>query len=269
MNPKGKVFIITGASSGIGAELALQLSKKGAYVVCAARTIENLESICRKINREGNLSIAVQADITDKAQCDKIVKVAIEKYNKIDALVLNAGISMWAKFDEVKDIDFFKTIMETNYMGSVYCVHSALPFLKKSKGKIISCSTAQAIMGFPNHSGYVASKHALHGFLSTIRMENKSDVTILEAVLSWIKGTNLRNNSFKYDGKKQSGTTRKHTEEAIPLSLCVQTIITSIEKDLDTVYVPKKLSLIPFLKLFFRSFLERKVTKAIDKNKLV
>ena len=114
MNPKGKVFIITGASSGIGAELALQLSKKGAYVVCAARTIENLESICRKINREGNLSIAVQADITDKAQCDKIVKVAIEKYNKIDALVLNAGISMWAKFDEVKDIDFFKTIMETN-----------------------------------------------------------------------------------------------------------------------------------------------------------
>ena len=58
------------------AELALQLSKKGAYVVCAARTIENLESICRKINREGNHSFAVQADITDKTQCDKIVKVA-------------------------------------------------------------------------------------------------------------------------------------------------------------------------------------------------
>ena len=116
-------------------------------------------------------------------------------------------------------------------------------------------------MGFPNHSGYVASKHALHGFLSTIRIENKSDVTILEAVLSWIKGTNLRNNSFKYDGKKQSGTTRKHTEEAIPLSLCVQTIITSIEKDLDTVYVPKKLSLIPFLKLFLEVFSNEKLQK--------
>ena len=60
-------------------------------------------------------------------------------------------------------------------------------------------------MGFPNHSGYVASKHALHGFLSTIRMENKADITVLEAVLSWIKGTNLRNNSFGANGEEATG----------------------------------------------------------------
>ena len=152
-------------------------------------------------------------------------------------------------------------------MGSVYCVHSALPFLKKSKGKIISCSTGQAIMGFPNHSGYVASKHALHGFLSTIRMENKADITILEAVLSWIKGTKLRDNSFGADGRRHQGASRKHTSEAVPLSLCVQMIVSSIEKDLGTVYIPKKLSLIPFLKLFFNRFLERKVTRAINENR--
>tara|TARA_Y100000816_G_C26053942_1_gene552893 strand:+ start:463 stop:1269 length:807 start_codon:yes stop_codon:yes gene_type:complete len=267
MNLKDKVFVITGASSGIGAELALQLSKKGAYVVCAARTKKKLEAVCNEINENNGYSVAVQADITNKTQCDKIINVAIERFEKIDALVLNAGISMWARFDEIKDVGFFKDIMKTNYMGSVYCVHSALPFLKKSGGKIVSCSTGQAIMGFPNHSGYVASKHALHGFLSTIRMENKTDITVLEAVLSWIKGTSLRDNSFGVDGKKHQGVIRKHTSEAVPLTHCVEKIIKSIEKDLDIVYIPKKLSLIPFLKLFFNRFLERKVTKAINENR--
>ncbi len=267
MITKGKVFIITGASSGIGAELAHQLAKKGAKVVCAARTLKKLENICTKINKNGGSAVPVQVDITDKNQCDKMVEKTIRSYNKIDGLVLNAGVSMWAKFDEIKDVSFFKTIMNTNYLGSVYCVHSALPYLKKSKGKIISCSTGQAIMGFPNHSGYVASKHALHGFLSTIRMENKNEITILEAVLSWIKGTNLRGNSFGADGKKQDGSVRKHTNEAVSLHQCVKIIIQAIEKDLKTVYVPKKLSLIPFLKLFFNGFLERKVSKAISKNK--
>jgi NADP-dependent 3-hydroxy acid dehydrogenase YdfG len=264
---KDKVFIITGASSGIGSELAYQLTLKGASVVCAARTMTKLETLCKNINNNGGTALPIQADITKKDQCEKIVTQAIKRFSRIDGLILNAGISMWAKFDEIKDVSFFKTIMDTNYLGSVYCVHAALPFLKRTRGKIISCSTGQAIMGFPNHSGYVASKHALHGFLSTIRMENKKEITVLEAVLSWIKGTDLRSNSFGVDGKKQEGFTRKHTKEAVPLAQCVKTIIASIEKDLKTVYIPKKLSLIPFLKVFFNGFLEKKVLRAINENK--
>tara|TARA_A100001015_G_scaffold93236_1_gene103692 strand:+ start:3901 stop:4707 length:807 start_codon:yes stop_codon:yes gene_type:complete len=264
---KDKVFIITGASSGIGSELAFQLALRGAHVVCAARTMTKLETVCKNIKDNGGSAIPIQADITNKDQCEEVVTQTIENYKRVDGLVLNAGISMWAKFDEIKDVSFFKTIIDTNYLGSVYCVHAALPFLKKTKGKIISCSTAQAIIGFPNHSGYVASKHALHGFLSTIRMENKEEITVLEAVLSWIKGTDLRNNSFSFDGKRQGEITRKHTKEAIPLAECVDTIVSAIEKDLKTVYIPKKLSLIPFLKVFFNGFLEKKVVSAINDNK--
>ena len=267
MITKDKVFIVTGASSGIGSELASQLAMKGAHVVCAARTMTKLESVCKKINGSGGSALPIQADITKKNHCEEIVTQTIKNFSRIDGLILNAGISMWARFDEIKDISFFKTIMNTNYLGSVYCVHAALPFLKKTKGKIISCSTGQAIMGFPNHSGYVASKHALHGFLSTIRMENKKEITVLEAVLSWIRGTDLRSNSFGVDGKKQDGFTRKHTKESVPLEQCVKAIITSIEKDVKTVYIPKKLSLIPFLKVFFNGFLERKVVSAINENK--
>lgn len=267
MEIKDKVFIVTGASSGIGEELSKQLALKGAYVVCAARNIKKLDMVCSSINDSGGSAISVQTDITDQTQCQKMVETAILAYNKIDGLVLNAGISMWAKFDEIKDIKFFETIMNTNYLGSVFCVHSALPHLKKSHGTIVSCSTAQAIMGFPNHSGYVASKHALHGFLSTIRMENKSDITILEAVLSWIRGTNLRGNSYGPDGNPKNSIIRKHTSESVSLDACVRKIIQGIEKNKTKIYIPRKLSFIPFLKVFFNRLLEKKVIGAIKKNK--
>ena len=264
---KGKVFIITGASSGIGEELSKKLSKKGASVVCAARSIDKLEKLCTSIINSGGSALPVQTDITDQKQCHQMVKKTIQTYNKIDGLILNAGISMWARFDEIKDVRFFETIMNTNYLGAVFCVHEALPYLKKSKGKIISCSTGQALMGFPNHSGYVASKHALHGFLSTIKMENKNEVSVLEAVLSWIRGTNLRGNSYGPQGKTKERTSRKHTKESVSLNACVSRIIKGIEQNETTIYVPKKLALIPFLKVFFEGFLEKKVVNAINKNK--
>ena len=264
---KGKVFIITGASSGIGEELSRQLADRGAFVVCASRNIEKLSQVCSSIINKGGSAVQIQTDITDQKQCQQMVDKAIQTYSKIDCLILNAGISMWAKFDKIKDIHFFQTIMNTNYLGSVFCVHAALPYLKKTRGMIVSCSTAQAIMGFPNHSGYVASKHALHGFLSTIRMENKNEISILEAVLSWIKGTNLRGNSFGPDGKTKELAVRKHTSEAVSLNVCVKSIIQAIEKNKKTIYIPNKLSLIPFLKVFFNNFLEKKVVRAIEKNK--
>ena len=151
-------------------------------------------------------------------------------------------------------------------MGAVYCCYVALPYLKDTRGKIISCSTGQALMGFPNHSGYVASKHALHGFLSTLAMEHRGEITILEAVLSWIRGTNLRENAFGPDGKKHGQSSKQHSNESVSVEVCVEKIIQAIERDNTTVYIPKKLALIPLLSTFFKQFLEWKVNNAIDKN---
>ena len=81
------------------------------------------------------------------------------------------------------------------------------------------------------------------------------------------KANKILNRNWSIYGKVQKGTTRKHTDEAVPLKLCVGTIIEAIEKDLTTVYIPKKLSFIPFLKLFFNGFLEKKVFRAINENK--
>ncbi|NQV41773.1 MAG: SDR family oxidoreductase [Candidatus Marinimicrobia bacterium] len=266
MNVAGKVFIITGASSGIGEQLAVVLAQKGAQIVCAARRADVLQRVTDSIVASAGSAIAVQTDITDLDACQNMVKQAVEVYGKVDGLILNAGVSMWAKFEDITDITFFKTLMDVNYHGAVNCCQSALPHLKKTNGKIVSCSTAQAIMGFPNHSGYVASKHALHGFLSTLDMEMKGQVSILEAVLSWIRGTNLRDNAFGADGKKLSKSSKKHTSESVSLEDCVNQIILAIEADKSTVYIPKKLGMIPFLNTFFQGFLRRKVSGAIDKN---
>ena len=261
-----KVFIVTGASSGIGEGLSKALALKGAKVVCAARRNDELERVCNSISSSGGSALPVQMDITVLEQCRFLVQKTVEAYGQIDGIILNAGISMWARFEDISNISFFRDLINTNYMGAVHCCHVALPYLKDTRGKIISCSTGQALMGFPNHSGYVASKHALHGFLSTLAMEHKGEITVLEAVLSWIRGTNLRGNSFGPDGKKHGQSSRQHSNESVSLEVCVEKIIHAIERDYTTVYIPKKLALIPFLSAFFKRFLEWKVNNAIDEN---
>ena len=97
-------------------------------------------------------------------------------------------------------------------------------------------------------------------------MEHKGEITVLEAVLSWIRGTNLRENAFGPDGKKHVQSSRKHSNESVSIEVCVEKIIQAIERDNTTVYIPKKLALIPFLSAFFKRFLEWKVNNAIDEN---
>ena len=267
MDLKNKVFIVTGASSGIGEELSKQLSFSGSMVVCAARRLPELERVCSIINDSGGSSIAVKTDITVLEQCIEMVNVAVKTYGKVDGLILNAGVSMWARFDKLTDISFFNDLMDVNYMGAVNCVHAALPHLKSSRGKIISCSTGQALMGFPRHSGYAASKHALHGFLSTLAIENKNEITILEAILGWIKDTNLRGNAFGPDGKVQKKPPKQHSKESIDLDWCVNKILRAIRKDWRTTYIPLKLRLIPFFKAFWRWYLEFRADQVVEKPK--
>ena len=80
-------------------------------------------------------------------------------------LVNNAGITMWARFDEVTDLSIFEKIIQVNYLGSLYCTFYALPYLKQSRGRIVAISSLTGKTGVPTRSGYAASKHAMVGFL--------------------------------------------------------------------------------------------------------
>ena len=170
---------------------------------------------------------------------------------------------MWTPFEDISDISFFKDLMDTNYTGAVHCIHAALPHLISSKGMIVTCSTAQAIVGFTNHSGYAASKHAIHGFLDTLDMELNGKVKFLEAFLGWIRGTNMRSNAFGPDGKKMGETKRKHSKDSTNLEDCTDRNIQAIIDNKKTDFIPWKLRLIPFIDLFMGKYLRRKISKAV------
>ena len=175
--------------------LSIKFASKAASVALAARRKSKLTSITDEIKQSGGNAIGIKTDITKSIECKNLIDETLDQYGRIDLLLLGAGVSMWTPFEKISDISFFKDVMDTNYTGAVHCVHAALPHLISSKGMVVTCSTAQAIVGFTNHSGYAASKHALHGFLDTLDMELDGKVLFLEAFLGWIRGTSMRSNA--------------------------------------------------------------------------
>jgi short-subunit dehydrogenase len=168
---KDKVVVITGASSGIGRELAYQLAEQGAWLSLAARNGERLATVAGECQARGGKAIAIVTDVSEQPQCAELIRRTVDHYHRIDMLVNNAGITMWANFEDVSDISFYEQIIRVNYLGSVYCTYYALPFLKKTKGQIIGISSLTGKNGVPKRSGYAASKHAMVGFFDTLRIE--------------------------------------------------------------------------------------------------
>jgi short-subunit dehydrogenase len=161
-------IVITGASMGIGAELAVQCARAGSKVVVAARTAKALDEV---VSRCGGNAFAVPCDVESPDQCRALIEQAAQRMGGIDALVNNAGLLMRARFDEVTDLGIFDRLMRVNYLGAVYCTHHALPHLKASRGLVVAVSSVNGLVGVPTRTGYSASKHAMQGFFDALRIE--------------------------------------------------------------------------------------------------
>eukprot|EP01112_Ceratiomyxa_fruticulosa_P016188 TRINITY_DN4859_c0_g1_i1.p1 TRINITY_DN4859_c0_g1~~TRINITY_DN4859_c0_g1_i1.p1 ORF type:complete len:298 (-),score=55.54 TRINITY_DN4859_c0_g1_i1:65-958(-) len=176
---KGKRVIITGASGGIGEQLAYKYAQLGAKLCLAARRRLELEVIQENCNRMGASGcIIVQSDVTIEADCKRIIESTVREWAGIDILILNAGAGAIFPFEEVKDLSVFRSNMDINYFGSVYCTHFAFPHLLASKGSIVVVSSLSGKIGAPNRTAYSASKHALHGFFNALRCENGDKIQI-------------------------------------------------------------------------------------------
>ncbi|MEE9466417.1 MAG: SDR family oxidoreductase, partial [Candidatus Neomarinimicrobiota bacterium] len=171
MNFKSKSVIITGASSGIGAELARQLAAQGARLALAARRTELLEQVADDCVQLGGEAVAIPTDVTVRENCAALVDRTVDVFGGIDMLVNNAGISMHVLFAEIDDLDIFERVMQVNYLGAVACTHYALPHLLAAQGRIVVVSSLTGKTGVPTRTGYSASKHALHGFFDGLRAE--------------------------------------------------------------------------------------------------
>jgi NAD(P)-dependent dehydrogenase (short-subunit alcohol dehydrogenase family) len=126
--------------------------------------------------------VTVKADVAEERDCQAVVAGAVIAFGRVDTLVNNAGVSMWARFEDIEDVSVLERIMRVNYMGSVYCTRHALPHLRESRGRLVGISSLAGRTGVPTRTGYAASKHAMVGFFESLRIELKGsgvDVTIV------------------------------------------------------------------------------------------
>jgi short-subunit dehydrogenase len=173
------VVVITGASSGIGAEMARQFADQGAKLVLAARRVEQLEAVAAECRSHGAEAIIVPTDVTDEAQCKALIEAAVAHYGRIDTLIANAGTGEPRNFENMPNLAQIRRDMDLNYYGVVACVHYALPHLKQTRGRIMGISSLIGILAVPTLTGYVSAKHAMAGFLDTLRIELRgSGVTV-------------------------------------------------------------------------------------------
>ena len=172
---KDNVVILTGASTGIGEALAHQLAEHGATLVLAARNAQKLETVAADCRARGGRVLVVPTDVTNEDECRELVEHAASEYGRIDTLINNAGLSMWMKLEDVKDLSTIEYLMRVNFFGSMYCTYYALPHLKQSKGRIVAIASVAARTGIPTRTGYSASKHAMVGFFESLRIEVEDD----------------------------------------------------------------------------------------------
>jgi short-subunit dehydrogenase len=223
-------IVLTGASAGIGEQLALALAARGARLVLAARSADALEALAARCRAQGAQAFAVPTDVSVQGECERLIDQAVEKLGGIDVLIHNAGISMWTRFDEVTDLSIFEKVMRVNYLGPVWLTHRALPALKQSRGLIVAVSSLTGKTGVPTRSGYAASKHAMQGFFDSLRIELAGAGVAVSVISPGFVRTDIRSRAFGPDGKPRAESPREESsDETMSVEECVSIMLDAIE----------------------------------------
>lgn len=223
---RDQVVIITGASAGIGRELALQLAAQRAQLALAARDRARLEEVARACAERGARAIVVPTDVGDEAQCRALVEQTIAAFGRLDVLINNAGLSMWARFEELTDLAPFEEMMRVNYLGSVYCTHAALPHLRRSRGRLVAVSSLTGRTGVPTRSGYAATKHAMVGFFDSLRIELAGSGVSVTLVYPGFVATEIRERAYGADGRPLGrGNSPVHEADVMTAEVCARQIL--------------------------------------------
>lgn len=254
--PNSRV-IVTGASSGIGKEIALQYAKRKYSLILAGRQMSSLKSIQEECQLLGSPSVNIkETDVTKELQCRELIEFSVEKLGGIDILVLCAGISAYQLFEHVTDASIYEKLMQTNYFGYLYCSFYALPLLKQTKGQILVISSISGEIGLPYRTAYCASKFAVTGFFEALRSELNQDELAITIVCPPSVRTNLRNNSLiKVEGESDN-------EERISVENCVSNILAAADRRARKIYFPFKVYFAAYCRPFFPDFVDRRLKKA-------
>ena len=172
-NIAGKVIVITGASSGLGAATARLLSKEGATVVLGARRADRLTSLSSELTNSGSKALAIATDVTDREQVNNLVDAAVRTYGRIDVMINNAGLMPQSLLEALKVAEW-ERMVDVNIKGVLYGIAAALPHMKKQKaGHFINVSSVAGHKVGPGSTVYAATKYAVRALSEGLRQEVK------------------------------------------------------------------------------------------------
>ncbi len=250
---KDKVVVITGASSGIGKALADIAFAGGARVAVCARNLTKLSESFSE-NKSSDQLLLVQADVSKEEDCQNFIGAVIQKWNTIDILINNAGMSMRALFEEL-DLKVLKELMDVNFWGTVYTTKAALSHIKKSKGTIAGISSIAGYRGLPGRTGYSSSKFAMQGFLESLRTELlHSGVNVMWASPGFT-ASNIRNVALGASGSAQRESPLAE-DKLMSAETCAQIIYQGIEKRKRTIVMTSQGKMTVFLNKLFPGFMD-------------
>lgn len=266
----GNVVVVTGASSGIGRALARQLAERGAWLALAARSAAELEAAaeeCRAAGRAaGARVLAVPTDVAEEAGCRALVARAVAELGRVDTLVNNAGVSMWARFDALRDLAPIERIMRVNYLGAVYCTHAALPHLVASRGRIVGVSSLAGKTGVPTRTAYAASKHAMAGFFDSLRIELAPLGVSVTMIYPGFVATGVRRHAFGPDGRPL-GESPVREREVMTADDCARRIVRAIERREREVVMTARGRVGQWLRLVAPTLTDAIARRAIERGK--
>lgn len=192
---KDKTVIITGAGSGIGQATAIRFAREGANVVLVGRTTQTLEETAHAFPQDRTWIhtdnyLIVACDISVQSQVQKMIKLVIDKFDKIDILVNNAGKAVQGKITELTAEDW-KTAIDINLNGTFYVCQTAMPYLIESKGNIINVSSLSGMGGDWNMAAYNAAKAGISNLTRTLALDHGADGVRINAVNPSVTKTNM------------------------------------------------------------------------------
>jgi short-subunit dehydrogenase len=205
MEIQDRVFLVTGASSGIGLATAVALAERGAKVALLARSGDALEALSRRLPG----SFPIPADMTKFDSVREAVAAAHREYGHIDGLVNNAGRSYAAAVEEIEP-EIFEEIFRLNVLGPIVAMQAVIPLMRaQGGGSIVNVNSGTAFMTVPGYSVYAASKRALLGFSLTARAELEKDRIVVSEVYPVITATNFGKNRM---GKPGAGPAANYAD---------------------------------------------------------
>jgi short-subunit dehydrogenase len=237
MKIQGKTAWITGASSGIGEALAIELFNKGATVILSARNTGKLVELKNRLDslEQGRCHV-IPCDVTRTRDIEEATTKVRQTVNRVDLLINNAGVSQRSYALETS-LQVDRDLFEVNYFGAVSITKAVLPWMiSMGGGHIVVMSSMAGKYGFRMRSAYSASKHALHGFFETLRAELHDKNIRVTLICPGRVKTDISINSVTGDGKKY-GIMDTGQANGVPVGKCARIIVRAIQNNRKEVFI--------------------------------